>query len=449
MGDADRAGSFAGRVLALFSTSVFGAGIGIVNGILLARFLGPSGKGDYYLLSILPATAMVFLQLGLPQAFTYFAARGQTAGLLVKSLVLTAALTGVALVGGAVFLPLVYESVLHDIDPRLALVAFVAFPLAMNATLSTGIVLGRRDIRSYAIVKSVTPLVTTVLLIFVLGVANASVPGAIVAYLIASAFHAFALFAGAARKDNSRLPGSPSYGDVFRYGLPFYPGSLATFFSYRIDVYLIAFLLLDPSVPLGYYSLAVGLAELVFFFPNAVSQLFFPQVAGAPREQSDQQVAVVARVTLLLTGAVAIALVPGAAIMIALLLPAFGPSMEPLIALLPGVVALSVAKVIGGYVAGIGRPGVNSAVSIASFIVNIAANLVLIPAYGIVGAAVASLLSYSISALLMTAIAARLTGAGLLSFWIPRLDDVRFVFTTSLGLLARVRGRFLQATAGR
>ena len=53
-------------------------GIGIINGILLARLLGPAGKGDYYILVLVPATAMVLLQLGLPQAFNFYAARGQT-----------------------------------------------------------------------------------------------------------------------------------------------------------------------------------------------------------------------------------------------------------------------------------------------------------------------------------------------------------------------------------
>ena len=98
MSHPDRAGAFSGRVVALFGTSVFGAGIGILNGFLIAGFLGP-GKGAYYLLTLLPATAMVFLQLGLPQAFTFYAARGQTKGLVGKSLALTLLLSAVGYAG--------------------------------------------------------------------------------------------------------------------------------------------------------------------------------------------------------------------------------------------------------------------------------------------------------------------------------------------------------------
>ena len=151
-----------------------------------------------------------------------------------------------------------------------------------------------------------------------------------------------------------------SYRELVRYGLRFYPASLTGFFSYRVDAYMIAFLLVAPSEPLGYYSMAVGLAEMVFFFPNAVSNLFFPHVAGSPREDSDRQVAMVSRVTLLVTGAFALALIPAAVVMIWVVLPDFGPAIPPLLVLLPGVVALSVAKVVGGFVAGIGRPEIDS-----------------------------------------------------------------------------------------
>ena len=88
MDQTSRADTFSGRVLVVFGTQVFGAGIGIINGILLARLLGPAAKGDYYFLVLLPATTIALIQLGLPQAFGFFAARGQTVGMVGKSIVL-------------------------------------------------------------------------------------------------------------------------------------------------------------------------------------------------------------------------------------------------------------------------------------------------------------------------------------------------------------------------
>ena len=105
MKEPSRVGIFSGRVAILFGTQVFGAAVGIVNGILLARLLGPAAKGDYYLLVLVPTTVMVLVQLGLPQAFGFYAARGQTLGIVAKSLVLTPILSSVAFVGVIVLLP--------------------------------------------------------------------------------------------------------------------------------------------------------------------------------------------------------------------------------------------------------------------------------------------------------------------------------------------------------
>jgi len=378
-----------------------------------------------------PSTAMVLVQLGLPQAVSFYTARGRTAGIMAKALVLTAVLSVGALVAVALLLPLLQDAILHGIDLDLFLMALVAIPIAVSATFTTAIIMGRQAVRWYAGINMAAPIGTALLLV-VLAALGPTVMGAIAVYLIVISIRAIGLAIGARRVSADNVGAAPvSYRELFRYGLRLYPASLAGFFSYRIDAYLIAWLIVDPSAPLGYYSMAVGLAELVFFFPNSVSILFFPHVAGSPREESDRQVAMVSRLALLL--------IPAAVMMIWIMVPAFGPSIPPFLVLLPGVVALSVAKVVGQYITGIGRPGVTSNISVGVFAVNIVANLILIPRFGIVGASAASLISYSLTSLLITAMAARFTRAPLMGFWIPRASDVRFAVTTSVGLVRRLR----------
>ncbi len=440
MQDTSRAGIFSGRVVVLFSTQTFGAMVGIFNGILLARLLGPAAKGDYYLLILVPSTAMVLVQLGLPAAFSFYAARGRTVGIVTRTVVLTVTLSVGALVAVALLLPFLREAFLHGIGLEQILVAFVALPIALNATFTTAIVMGRQAVRWYAAINTAYPIVTALLLVVILGGLGPSVMGAIAVYLIASSIQAIGFAIGARRVSADNVGAeSVSYRELLRYGLRFYPGSLTSFFSYRVDAYLIAFLLTAPSAPLGYYSMAVGLAEMVFYFPNAVSTLFFPHVAGLPRLESDRQVAMVSRVTLLVTSVFALALIPAAAILIWVVLPAFGPALPALLVLLPGVVALSLSKVVGGYISGIGRPEINSYVSLVSFIVNIFGNLILIPRLGIVGASTASLISYSLTSLLLTVAASRFTRTPVVDFWVPRMSDARFVVATSLGLLRGLR----------
>lgn len=441
MSGPERGGGFSGRVLVLFGTQIFGAAIGIFNGILLARLLGPAGKGDYYILILVPSTAMVILQLGLPQAFAYFAARGQIARTLTKAMILTGVLSAFAYLVLMAILPVLRQAFLRGIGLELVLVAFLALPLALNATFTTGIVTGRQAVRWYAAVNMTYPVVSTVLLVAILGGLGPSVIGAIAVFLISSTVQTIGFAVGARQVARGVPEARPvGYRELFRYGLPLYPGSLTQFFSARVDAYLIAWLMTDPSAPLGYYSMAVGLAEFVFYFPNAVTTMFFPHVAGSSRDDSDRQVAFVSRVTLLITAAVALALVPMAILMINIVLPAFIASIPPLLILLPGVVALSTTKVVNGYVTGIGKTATSSYVNVFAFALNVVLNLILIPRFGISGAAMASLVSYTSSAVVFSLIASRITGSALREFWIPRPSDVRFIVVMSIELLRRMIG---------
>jgi O-antigen/teichoic acid export membrane protein len=171
--------------------------------------------------------------------------------------------------------------------------------------------------------------------------------------------------------------------------------------------------------------------------------VFFPHVAGSKREEADRQVGAVSRVTILITSGVAIALIPVATLLIHLILPAFVPALPPFYLLLPGVVALSVTKVLSSYVAGVGRTVWTSYVNVGSLILNVAANVVLIPRFGIIGASAASVISYSASTIAFTLLAARLAHGSVAEFWIPRGNDVRFVLSTMIGMGRRVIRRVL------
>ena len=281
-----------------------------------------------------------------------------------------------------------------------------------------------------------------VLFIVLVGILALGVMGALIAFVLETAIGTVGWYVGS-RRSAARVPGarSVSYGALFRYGLPYYPGSLTQFFSVRLDVFLLAFMLADPSSPIGWYSMAVTIASLVFFLPNAVSTLFFPHVAGSNRDDSDRQVPMVARVTLLMTAAIALALIPVAVVLITVLLPDFQPSLPPLFVLLPGVVSLSLTKVLSSYVAGVGRTSWTSFVNVSALGLNIVANLLLIPAIGILGAAAASLISYTYSAVAFSVMASRLGGVTLRALWIPRTSDIRFTVATSASIGRRLLRR--------
>jgi O-antigen/teichoic acid export membrane protein len=441
-GDSALVQTFSSRVFTLFATSVFTTGAGVVVGFMLARVLGPGGKGDFYLITLLPVTIMVLIQLGLPQALGFYSARGQTKGIITKTVILTAVLAAPALVIVVALMPVLRATILNELPPEEILLGLVVLPLALHATFTTAVVLGRQAVRSYAITSVGIGISGMVLYIALVYILRLEIKGALLAFFLLYCITAAGWFIGSVRASAAVPdPADVSYRELFSYGLPIYPGTFTSFFSNRVDVYLLAFLLTDPSAPIGYYSLAVTLAQLVFFFPSAVSSLFFPHVAGSAREEADRQVPMVARVTLLLTGAMAIALIPGALILVKFLLPAFEPSLPPLLILLPGVVALSQSKVVSSYVTGLGMTGWISTVNVGALVLNVAMNLLLIPRVGILGAAAASLISYTATAIAISVLAARLANRSITDFWLPRWSDVRFAATTMVGTGRRLLRR--------
>jgi O-antigen/teichoic acid export membrane protein len=74
-------------------------------------------------------------------------------------------------------------------------------------------------------------------------------------------------------------------------------------------------------------------------------------------------------------------------------------SILPFILLLPGIVFFSLSKIIGSYFFAIDMTHYNAISSTIAFVINIVLNLILIPKIGIVGAAISTLISYSIGSL--------------------------------------------------
>ena len=126
------------------------------------------------------------------------------------------------------------ETLLQGISVELVLFAFLAVPLGLHATFSSAIVIGRQAVRLFAAVKLSYPLVATVLLLVILGAFGASVAGAVLVFVIVATINALGFVVAAVRTSRTvPVPRVAAYRELIRYGLQFYPGSLAGYFSNR------------------------------------------------------------------------------------------------------------------------------------------------------------------------------------------------------------------------
>jgi O-antigen/teichoic acid export membrane protein len=214
------------------------------------------------------------------------------------------------------------------------------------------------------------------------------------------------------------------------YGAKLYPASVSGYFNYRADNYIIQAMAPSKEVAksnLGLYSWAVTMAEVVFLVPESVAAMLLPRVAGSSPEEASALLARVSRTTLLIALLVAAALIPAAFLGVHLILPNYVGCLPAFLAILPGVVALCMAKVMTSYVGGRGRPGRASVAATIALAVNLPLNLTLIPWIGIVGASLSSVVSYSVLAAIMVGLASKMSGQPITALCLPRVEDARFL----------------------
>ncbi|MDG5761816.1 polysaccharide biosynthesis C-terminal domain-containing protein [Natronococcus sp. A-GB1] len=210
---------------------------------------------------------------------------------------------------------------------------------------------------------------------------------------------------------------SPPSVDLPKRGIVGYLGSTILFFLflnslYHVDVILLQYWWTDETV--GYYKGALSIAEFLWLAPTAVQLVLLQRIsnlwASDDLEAIQQQARRATRYVFLFTTLLAVGVAALAADFVPLYLgTAFEPSVTPLLLLLPGVLGFAVAR--PTLAINQGRRSLRPllAATGACSLVNLALNLVLIPPYGMVGAAVATSIGYG-SLVAFQSLAARYLG---------------------------------------
>jgi O-antigen/teichoic acid export membrane protein len=120
---------------------------------------------------------------------------------------------------------------------------------------------------------------------------------------------------------------------------------------------------------------------------------------------------------------------------------AFSDAGVALRLILPGIVAYSIVAVLSRYIVGRGRPGTGTMILVIGLVLNIVANLILVPRYGINGAALSSSISYGLTAIVTLVVFRRVSGRGVVETLVIQPSDVRALRSMIRASLARLRGQ--------
>jgi len=184
------------------------------------------------------------------------------------------------------------------------------------------------------------------------------------------------------------------------YGLRAYTGSLFIFLVLKSDIVLITYL--RGAVETGYYSIAVGLADILLMLPTVVGTILFPKLSAAPDLATRWQL--VRRVLNVMVPATPVGLLLTYFAAGPLIRLAYGVSFEPSTAavgwLLPGVGCYAINAILMNFLASCGMPLVVVYSPFVALLVNVSANLWLVPRIGFVGASISSSLAYALMLLM-------------------------------------------------
>lgn len=418
--------------------------------IALARLLGPSAKGRFALVLLYSQLAALIVGWGMDQALAVVAGRDRRSARegMANALIWTAVVGGFAVIvsiwlyGAPVGGPA--DGPLAALIPNLsgAQFAFAALALPGELFFSLGLLalLGRKRVLPYSLIRVVRRGLLLLFVVATAAVARLSLDVALVLNLVALIVTA-ALILWVAARDGilGRTPSIALLREELRFGTKSLPGSLAERLQFRGDAFLINIILGVRQT--GIYSVTSGLAETLWYIPNAMGTVMFSRAVD-PKADAARIAAVLTRTTAAVALVTAIpAWILGPRLVRLVYGAQFADAGVALRLILPGIVAYSVVAVLSRYITGQGRPGTGTLILVAGLAINIGVNLALIPTYGIRGAAAASSISYIVTAALTLVVFRRLSGRGLRETLFIRRTDIAALLAGLRALRERAAGR--------
>ncbi|AEE47153.1 flippase [Cellulomonas fimi] len=396
--------------------------VALASGPILAQSLGVDGRGAVAAATAPLGLAIALMTFGVPEAVSYAVARH-------PRLVRTAARNGALIVvlAGLLATAAVFAARewLSGGDPEIRHLMAVA-SLAVLPTLLLGVLRGiASGLQRWAMVAWEKVLASALRLAVLVPLwltdhltpFTATVVLAVMPVMGALAYVTLPRRLPPGEPDTEHLASTRA---LTGYGLRLWIGTISGILLSRVDQTIMT--PLSSAYQLGLYVVAVNVSELPLVIHRAVRDVTF--VTDAHRSE-DSRLAAAARISTLICTVVAIGLGATMAWWLPLLFGAeFGPAVPIAWLLLVAVVVSTPGSIAGAGLSARGRPGLRSIALVIACVLNIGLLVLLVPTYGAMGAAWATLLGYVVSSGLNQLFLRRLFGVSMLSFYGVRRSDL-------------------------
>jgi O-antigen/teichoic acid export membrane protein len=391
---------FTRSVIITFFSNSFLFFLSIISTTILARLLGPDGKGIFDVANNLLTFATLFLGLGLASSNVFFLGRKQEhlEEVIGNNLLLT--FLGALLLIPFYFLNAHYHfQFLRSVSNFQILIVLITVPFINYKAAMINALLGLQNVVEYNRLNILDKILNVILLavfMFVLVSPSSALLATLAGTILLIIWIQYILLI---RRRKSPALSFPLMREMLGYGFKAQLGNIIQKLNYRLDVFIVSYFL--PIGQVGIYGIAVVMGETLWGISGSIATIVFPVISAA-RDKKEMHIFTnqVTRISFALITFFSLLLV---VLKEPLIKPfivfwfgdiGFAPATEALLWLLPGISIFSISNILANYLAGVGLVSRNIYSSIVSAVVTVTLDLLLIPRLGINGAAIASSLSY-------------------------------------------------------
>jgi O-antigen/teichoic acid export membrane protein len=392
----------AGSVARTAGFNVGAMGAAGIAGIVLARALGPTERGEYAAITSWFGVVLMVGGMGQPAALCYYVARQPERAreyvATSRAMMLTTGI--IALTGGLLLAPLLaHGNATVTLGYRIAFGASIAAPIGASYTFS----LQARDLRRWNVLRLAQPVASMIAVIVLWRLRLLSLNVALIIITVTMALQMLWAYT------NCRRVGlAPGHARIelirplFVYGAAQIAAATPALLNADLDQ-----LILSQTVPapdLGRYAIAVTLTQLPIPVVSAIGNVAFPRLAS--QQGTTAATLRLQRRALLGSAGLAVAMLVPLAVLAPWFVPlVFGAAYRGAVPLMwiltPGTVFLSCGQVVGDLLRGRSHPSTVAWAQGFAAIFTVALLFALLPVVGVSGAAIASTVAYGVAFFVM------------------------------------------------
>ena len=419
--------SLASATVITYATQLTVACLSLANVLITARYLGPSGRGNVAFLTVIAWVLASLASAGVEESNANLAASEPhlRRSLATNSIVLAVLLGSLAATIMAGLIQ-IFPAIAGDSSPELLALTLASLPILILGLYMRWFVRADYAFAVTNVALLAVPLgnvavngLLALLGLLTVGTAVATWIAGQAAATMILVWYVAGRLAGYGRPDLRLM------GRALRFGLKTQAGRVMLLGNFRLDQWLVG--AISGARELGLYSIAVAWAEALFLLPTALKFVQRPDLVRSKRKEAGRHAAAAFRAATLVTAVLAIGIFVAAPFLcVTLFGEEFQGSIVELRVLVIGGFGVVALTVFGNDLVAKGQPVLSSIALGAGFICTICFDVILIPPYAGLGAAVASTLAYTAAGVVMGTFFVRALDAKV-SDLVPRGGEVRWL----------------------